>query len=405
MARKKKAQKPVIDYPEGFVCGGIPTRTPSTGNQKIGILMTRHPRAVAAALTTTNRFAAPPILHARERLKSPGRLCGVVVNSGNANAATGAQGLRDAKAMARAAETSTGSKPGSFLVASTGVIGQPMKIGLVTRGIARLAPKLTAAGWDDFASSIMTTDLVRKVSSRRIALPGGAVATVTGIAKGSGMIQPNMATMLAFIATDFPLSARTARAALKEAVDVSFHCLTVDGQTSTNDMVMLISSGAAEAGPGAARTALPAFEAALRAVCQDLTRMIATDGEGATKLVTIDVYGAATREDCRALALEVGNSDLVKTALHGGDPNWGRIAQALGKAGVAFDPSRVSLWCQGVKIMSRGGAIRFSRPDLRRKMQGREIHIEAEVGPSKHQIRVWTCDLGYGYIDINTAYT
>jgi glutamate N-acetyltransferase/amino-acid N-acetyltransferase len=403
MARKK-SQKPAIDYPEGFFCGGIPTRTPSTGNQKIGLLLTRSPRAVVAAMTTTNRFAAPPILHARERLRSPGRLCGVVVNSGNANAATGAQGMRDAKAMARAAETSTGSKTGSFLVASTGVIGQPMKIGLLTRGIARLAPKLTADGWDDFASSIMTTDLVRKVSSRRIALPGGVEATVTGIAKGSGMIQPNMATMLAFIATDFPLPAKAAKAALRESVDVSFHCLTVDGQTSTNDMVTLLSSGAAAMNAAAARAAMPAFQAALTEVCQDLTRMIAIDGEGATKLVTIDVYGAASREACRALALEVGNSDLVKTALHGGDPNWGRIAQALGKAGVEFDPSQVNLWCQGVKIMSRGGAVRFSRPDLRRKMQGKEIHIEAEVGRTNHEIRVWTCDLGYGYIDINTVY-
>lgn len=401
---KKKAAPAAVSYPQGFLCGGIPKRTPATGNQKLGILITRGSSAVAAALTTTNRFAAPPILLCRKRLKAGSRLRGVVVNSGNANAATGAPGLKHAQAMVQAAEQAVGAPRGSFLVASTGVIGQPMKIDPVVRGIARLAPSLSPNGWDNFAASIMTTDLVRKVSSRRISLPGGNFATVVGIAKGSGMIQPDMATMLAFIATDFPLSAAQAHRGLKEASDVSFHCLTVDGQTSTNDMVMLLSSGVAAKSPAAVRSALPAFQAALTAVCQDLTRMIAADGEGATKLVTIDVTGAATRDDCRALALEVGNSDLVKTALHGGDPNWGRIAQALGKAGVAFDPARVSIWCQGVRIMSRGGAVRFSRPDLRKKMQGREIHIEVEMGPAPTSIRVWTCDLGYGYIDINTAY-
>jgi glutamate N-acetyltransferase / amino-acid N-acetyltransferase len=403
MARKKKPAAPVAVFPEGFVCGGIPRRTPATGDQKLAMLIATGPRVAVAALTTTNRFAAPPILLCRDRLKAAAKLRGVVVNSGNANAATGARGMKDARAMARAAESATGLPAGSFLVASTGVIGKPMAVDAVARGIARLAPKLSSGGWDDFAASIMTTDLVRKVSSRRIALPGGGAASIIGIAKGSGMIQPDMATMLAFIATDFPVSNAQARKALRAAADVSFHCLTVDGQTSTNDMVTLISSGAAAA-PAAALKAVPRFEAALTEVCQDLTRKIAADGEGATKLVTIDVSGAKTREDCRKLALEVGNSDLVKTALHGGDPNWGRIAQALGKAGVLFDPARVSIWCQGVRIMARGGAVRFSRPDLRAKMQGREIHIEVEIGRAPTSIRVWTCDLGYGYIDINTAY-
>jgi len=311
----------------------------------------RQAARVGVGMTAKNRFAAPPVLLTRERLKSPGKLSGIVVNSGNANAATGAEGLRHARAMARAAEGVTGMPAGSFLVSSTGVIGQPMKIERVTRGISRLAEKLSPNGWDDFATSIMTTDLVKKVSSRKIPLPGGGQATVAGMAKGSGMIQPNMATMLAFIATDFPLSASSAKSLLRESVEVSFHCLTVDGQSST-----------------------------------------------------IDVRGAATRKDCRTLALEVGNSPLVKTALHGGDPNWGRIAQALGKAEVDFDPARVSIWCQGVKIMNRGGAIRFSRPGLRRKMQGRDIHIEVEIGKAPTSIRVWTCDFGYGYIDINTAY-
>jgi glutamate N-acetyltransferase / amino-acid N-acetyltransferase len=403
MAKKKKPAPPAPTFPEGFLCGGIPRRTPATGDQKLAMLLATGPRVAVAALTTTNRFAAPPILLCRDRLKSASKLRGIVVNSGNANAATGPRGLRDARSMARAAEAASGTPAGSFLVASTGVIGKPMTTDAIVKGIARLAPKLSTQGWDDFAVSIMTTDLVRKVASRRIALPGGGSATIVGIAKGSGMIQPDMATMLAFIATDFPLTNAHARRALREASDVSFHCLTVDGQTSTNDMVTLISSGAA-ATPASARPAIRAFEAALTEVCQDLTRMIAADGEGATKLVTIDVSGAKTREDCRTLALEVGNSDLVKTALHGGDPNWGRIAQALGKAGVAFDPSRVSIWCQGVRIMARGGAVRFSRPDLRAKMQGREIHIEVEMGSAPTSIRVWTCDLGYGYIDINTAY-
>lgn len=403
MARKKSPQ-PEMHYPEGFLCGGIPTRTPATGDQKLCILMTKEPGALAVGMTAKNRFAAPPVILTRERLKAPGKLRGIVVNSGNANAATGADGLRHARAMARAAEGVTGMPAGSFLVSSTGVIGQPMKIERVTRGISRLAPKLSPDGWDDFATSIMTTDLVKKVSSRQIPLPGGGHATIAGMAKGSGMIQPNMATMLAFIATDFPLSASSARAALHESAEVSFHCLTVDGQSSTNDMVILMSSGAAAKSASAVRRTLPAFQQALTEVCQDLTRQIAIDGEGATKLVTIDVRGAATRKDCRTLALEVANSPLVKTALHGGDPNWGRIAQALGKAEVDFDPSRVSIWCQGVKIMNRGGAIRFSRPGLRRKMQGRDIQIEVEIGRAPTSIRVWTCDFGYGYIDINTAY-
>lgn len=403
MARKKAAP-PETHYPAGFLCGGITKRTPATGDQKLCMLLTDSPKAVAVGMTAKNRFAAPPVLLTRERLKSPGKLRGIVVNSGNANAATGAEGLRHARAMARAAEGASGAPAGSFLVSSTGVIGQPMKIERITRGISRLAKTLTPDGWDEFATAIMTTDLVKKVSSRRIPLPGGGHATIAGMAKGSGMIQPNMATMLAFIATDFPLSASAARSALRESVEVSFHCLTVDGQSSTNDMVVLISSGAAAKSPASVRDALPAFQKALTEVCQDLTRQIAIDGEGATKLVTVDVRGAATRRDCRTLALEVANSPLVKTALHGGDPNWGRIAQALGKAEVDFDPAKVSIWCQGVKIMNRGGAVRFSRPALRRKMQGRDIHIEIEIGRAPTSIRVWTCDFGYGYIDINTAY-
>lgn len=403
MAKRKRQTTGRVSYPQGFVCGGIPKRTPATGDQKLGILMTSTPEAVAVALTTTNRFAAAPIEVCRERLKSPGKLRGVVVNSGNANAATGMAGLEHARAMVTAAESATGSAAGSFMVASTGVIGQPMTIEPVKRGITELAGALSVTGWDDFTASIMTTDLVRKVASRKIPLGGRRSATIVGIAKGSGMIQPDMATMLAFIATDFPLTAPSARSLLKNASDVSFQCLTVDGQTSTNDMVLLLSSGAA-CSKSEARGARAEFEAALTEVCQDLAMKIAADGEGATKLVTIDVRGAATREACRTLALEVGNSDLVKTAIFGGDPNWGRIAQALGKAGVAFDPAKVSIRCQGVQIMKAGGAVPFNRPALRKKMQGREIGIEIEMGRAPTSIRVWTCDLTHGYIDINTAY-
>lgn len=312
--------------------------------------------------------------------------------------------MKDARAMAAAAARALGVPAASMLVASTGVIGQPLKMDKVANGIERVAKRVTPHGWENFSEAILTTDLCTKVSTRRFTLPSGEDATVLGMAKGSGMIRPDMATMLAFVATDFPVTRKRAQRALEVAVNVSFHCLTVDGQSSTNDMVLMMSSGAVAVDP-ADEEMQETFERALISVCEDLARQVAADGEGASKLVTIYVEGAKTDEDCRRLGMEVANSPLVKTAIFGEDPNWGRIIQAIGQAGVAFDPKQVSVQFQGVEVLSKGAAIERDRVALRRKMKSKEIEILIRVGKEPTRAEVWTCDLTHGYIDINTHYS
>lgn len=403
MTRKSKTSSSQLFVPAGFRVGGITNATTATGDQKLGMILCDDP-SPAAIVTTKNVFAAPPVVYCRERMSRGRRIGGIIVNSGSANAAMGEQGMRDAAAMAKQAEVDTGAAKGSFLVASTGSIGMPLKTDKVLKTVPRLVRSLSPDGWADFTQAIMTTDTVAKIASEKIALPKGGHASILGVAKGAGMIRPDMATMLVFLATDFPLSSAQCKRHLRRAVDLSFHCLTIDDQCSTNDTVLLLSSGQADGGPSTPSHLHEGFGAALLRICQDLARKIAADGEGATKLVEIEVTGARTDAQCRKLAMEVGNSALVKTAIFGEDPNWGRIIQALGQAGVSFQPELVGVKFQGVEVMGKGTAKKFDRARLKKKMKADEIRIEIRVSSAKTKSTIWTCDLTHGYIDVNTKY-
>lgn len=395
-----------IQGPKGFVAGAVTAGLKASGKPDLAAILCERP-AVAAAVTTTNLFCSAPVILCRERLEAAPRMRGVIVNAGIANAATGTQGLKDAEAMAAAAEQAAGAQPGEFLVASTGVIGRLLPMEKIHEAAPRLFASLSEDGWADFAQAIMTTDLTPKVSRRTVkfGLGRGKKVTVLGIAKGSGMIHPNMATMLAFITTDYPLGPAQARAMLRRTTERTFNCLTVDGDTSTSDTLVLMASGAAmeRRETGAAHD--KKFEAALEEVAAELTQMIARDGEGATKLITIEVEGAKDEEGARRIGKSVANSPLVKTAIFGSDPNWGRICCAAGYAGVPFRVEDFSLRLQGRQVMKGGLPAKFDRQALSEALKSKDVLIQIKVGAGAGHARVWTCDLTYDYVRINAEYT
>lgn len=389
--------------PLGFVAGGISAGIKASGAPDLGIILCDAP-AVAAAITTINRFPAAPIVVCRQRLAPRPWVRGVIVNSGNANAMTGQEGLADALAMTVAAEKATGSMGGSFLVASTGIIGQRLPIARLLKGVPKLVEGLSPKGWLDFADAIQTTDLRRKMSSRKVDPSDPKSASILGIAKGVGMMEPNMATLLAFLVTDYPLAPSKARRVLQESADESFNCLTVDGQMSTNDMALLLSSSVGERSGRRPLREEAMFREALTEVCRDLARQIASDGEGATKLVSVIVQGTNTGAQARRLAKEVANSNLVKTAIFGENPNWGRIIQALGQSPVPFSPDRVSVTIQGMRVVDEGAPCDGARAELRKAMRQKDISINISVGGGKGKCEVWTCDLSKEYVRINAEY-
>jgi glutamate N-acetyltransferase/amino-acid N-acetyltransferase len=327
-----------------------------------------------------------------------------VVNSGCSNVAMGLRGVRDARTMARLAAQAVGCDEAEMLVASTGVIGQPLPLDVLKVAIPRAAAGLAAEGWDDAAEAIRTTDTHAKVASTRLKI-GDRFITIQGIAKGSGMIEPNMATMLSFLATDAPIAPATLRAMLRRVADATYNCLSVDGESSTSDTVVLLANGAAGGatlrGEEAAR-----FEAGLLAVCEDLVRQLARDGEGATKLLLVEVEGAGSAAEAERAARRIGNSMLVKTAVFGGDPNWGRILQTIGAGRVRWDAETARIRVGGVVVFARG---RSAGPAARKRAQkahaAEEIKIQVDLGVGSHSARLFTCDLSYEYVRINAEYT
>ncbi len=391
------------DIPKGFIAGGVSAGIKSGRKLDLGMILCERP-ALTVALTTTNRFPAAPIKVSRERLRHAFSIRGIVANSGNANAMTGEQGHADALAMASAAEQATGSPAGSFLVASTGIIGRSLPVDKITAASPNLAGILSADGWDDFARAIMTTDTRPKLASRSLRLKGFGTFGVFGVAKGVGMIEPNMATMLAFILTDYPLSVGRAKSMLIKATDASFHCLTVDAQRSTNDMVSLMSSATGESKARRPAGADEKFLAALTGVCRDLARDMAADGEGASKLITIRVAGTNKDIQARKIAKAVANSPLVKTAIFAENPNWGRIIQAIGQSDVQFAAENVTVKLQGTTLVRRGEQASVNLAALQSAMRAPEIIIDITAGGGKGTAEVWTCDLTPGYIKINAEY-
>jgi glutamate N-acetyltransferase/amino-acid N-acetyltransferase len=362
--------------------------------------------ARVAGVFTQNAFAAAPVQLCREYLKATSAIRGLVVNAGNANAATGTGGLDDARATTQAVATVLGCDSQQVLPFSTGVIGQRLPMQRLLPAIPKAVAALAADGWATAARTIMTTDTVPKGASRRVATSQGEI-TVTGIAKGVGMIEPHMATMLAFIATDARLTPAAADTALRRAVDESFNCVTVDSDTSTNDSCVLCAT--AQAGTRDIDVDDADFAlvfGAIREVCIALAQAVVRDGEGATRFITIDIGGARDVAEARQVGYAIANSPLVKTAMFAGDANWGRIVMAIGKAGVeGLDPARVGVALDDVILLERGEP----HPDYREERGAAvvarpEFTIRVTLGRGDAQARLWSCDFSYDYVKINAEY-
>lgn len=385
----------------GFRAAAIAAGIKASGNLDLGIWASDVP-AIAAATFTQNRFPAAPVLLSRERV-ADGRAQAVVFNAGNANACNGNQGYADAHEMADLAAKVLNVQPDLVLIASTGIIGVPMPMDKVRAGLSGLA--LSADNGHLAARAIMTTDTRPKEAAVSVDI-GGREVRIGAMTKGVGMIHPNMATMLAYIGTDATLDPAFARAALKTAVGRSFNMITVDGDTSTNDSCFLLANGLSEAptiGPGSADA--ERFQAALDDVCVTLARKMAADGEGATKLLQVDITGAASEADARAAARAVVGSSLVKAALHGEDPNWGRVFAAVGNSSAQVDFLKAALWIGSVQVARDGVSTGTSKDEARAEMHGAEVTFRVDLGLGSATARAWGCDLTEAYVHENSAYS
>ena len=366
------------------------------------LLVELAPRSTIAGALTRSLTAAAPIEWCRAALKH-GRARAVVVNSGNANAFTGRQGEAEVEATVLSAAALLGCRNQEVFVSSTGVIGEPLPEGRIAGKLPQLAGNLAADGWAAAAKAIMTTDTFPKGSARTARI-GDAEVRIVGIAKGSGMIAPDMATMLAYVFTDAKVSAEQLQTLTTRAVDRSFNSITVDSDTSTSDTVLVAATGRTGR-PPADSSDLRDFARALEEVCLDLAHQIVRDGEGAGKFVEIAVTGAASARAARRIGLTVANSPLVKTAIAGEDANWGRIVMAVGKAGEKADRDKLTISVGGVEITRDGRAVPdYDEGPVAMHMKGREIGIAIDIGVGRGRATVWTCDLTHGYIDINGSY-
>ncbi|MCC6296016.1 MAG: bifunctional glutamate N-acetyltransferase/amino-acid acetyltransferase ArgJ, partial [Pseudomonadales bacterium] len=361
------------------------------------------PGNTSAGLFTRNAFCAAPVQIARDHLKR-GAPRYWVINTGNANAGTGAAGLAAAHQVCTALAAAAGVAVDQVLPFSTGVIGEPLPVERIVAALPAALAALDGDGWPLAAEGILTTDTRAKGASRLVHLAGGTTLTVTGIAKGAGMIRPNMATMLAFVATDAHLPAPRLQGLLEAAAARSFNRITIDGDTSTNDALMLAATGAVDRELD--EPAIAALGEAIAEVCTELAQAIVRDGEGATKFVTVRVEGGADSTECLQVAYAVAESPLVKTALFASDPNWGRILAAVGRAGIeGLDVARVNLWLDDVLIAERGArAEAYTEADGQRVMDREEITIRIQLGRGASTETVWTTDLSHDYVRINAEY-
>ena len=386
----------------GFRFGAAAAGIRPSGGLDCGLIVADEP-AAAGAVFTTNRFAAAPVIVGRERLGA-GRLQALFVNSGNANACTGKTGLADARETARLVGGGLGISPELVAPLSTGQIGIPLPMKKLARGVAGAIADASPTGLWRFARAIRTTDAFSKVH-RDTARVRGREVMVAAIAKGAGMIAPDMATLLVAVVTDAKLSGAQARWLAREITGSSFNELSVDGDRSTNDSLYVLASGRAGHRPVRSRSDLLALRGAAIRAGDALSRMVALDGEGATKAVAIEVVGASTAAVARRVAESVGRSLLVKTAFHGADPNWGRIACAIGYSGARFDPDRVSIWIDDVQVFRRGAGCHGREAQARRRMQKAEFRVRISLGSGKGKARMITSDLSPAYVRFNSAYT
>ena len=393
--------------PAGFRAGAFAAGIKASGKLDVAMLVCESP-ATAAAVFTINRVESAGVVVGRRNIAA-GKLRGIVVNSGNANACTGKQGMRDAERMCQLAAKEIGCPTAQILPSSTGIIGHLLPMEKIQRGVAGAASDLgkSAAHAQRFSDAILTTDLVRKTAAARIKI-GGQNLVVAGVCKGSGMIgprlalQPPHATMLAYLSTDAKISPVVLRRLLAASADKSFNAVTVDDHPSTNDTAAILASGL---GPAvSSQREVKLFSAALDEVCQSLAYQIAADGEGATKVVRIDVSGARSESDARKIARAIANSPLVKCAMHGNDPNWGRIISIAGICDADFDADRSVLKLQGTTVFRHGRPVPFDNAGVSRSLAQKEVLVDLNCGLGKSTATVWTCDLSKEYVTINADY-
>ena len=367
------------------------------------LLVELTPETTVAGVFTRSTTAAAPVDWCRKALAG-GTARALVVNSGNANAFTGAAGMEAVELTVEAAADLFPCRPSTVFVASTGVIGGPLGADKITAALPALKDRLSGAAWRQAAQAIMTTDTFPKGATRTVDMDGRLV-TINGIAKGSGMIAPDMATMLAFVFTDAAIPVTLLQDLLARSVDLSFNRITVEGDTSTNDTMLLMATGGGEPGAGLGDRQADLFLAALDEVTIDLAHQVVRDGEGATKFVAITVTGAADEIQARRAGFSIANSPLVKTAIAGEDPNWGRIVMAVGKAGVALDKGRLGVRIGGILVAENGGLVPgYDEAPVASHMKDPEIDIAVDLGVGDASATVWTCDLTHGYIDLNADY-
>ncbi len=392
-----------ITAPQGFTAAGVKAGIKKSGKEDIAVIYSSVPAAVAAVFTT-NTMAAAPVIVSRRSVEK-GYAQAVVVNSGCANASTGPQGLVDAQAMAHITASLLNINDAEVVVASTGIIGVNLPMGKVADGIKQAVEELSADGHAAALQAIMTTDTQPKVCAFEFDLDGKTVR-IAGMAKGSGMIHPNMATMLAFVTTDASISPSVLRQALNEAVGLSFNMITVDGDTSTNDMVCILANGLAQNTELASASSpqYKVFADALKKVCTYLAQQVVRDGEGATKFLEITVKGAATFDAAKQAAMAVAKSPLVKTAFFGEDPNWGRILCAVGYSGIGADPEKTSLTIGDLTIVTAGMGAQVDEEALKKIMSEHDIAVTVDLGMGSAEATVWTCDFSYEYVKINGEY-
>lgn len=388
-----------VTSPKGFRAAGLACGIKASGRKDIAVLVSDK-ICSAAAVFTTNRVAAAPV-HLSKAHLADGRAQAIVVNSGVANAYTGKQGDIDAVRMAEITAIEAGVEPNDVVVASTGVIGSPLPMQNIERGIKMAVSKLSSKGGLDAAEAIMTTDTFTKEYAVSFEIDGKEVI-IGGIAKGSGMIAPNMATMLGFITTDAAISPDMLDAFLKTSVEKSFNSITVDGDTSTNDMVVLLANG--ESGIQINGDSASVFQEALDMVCIELAKLIVRDGEGATKFIEINVLGALNYADARKAAMAIANSNLVKTAFFGEDANWGRIVAAVGYSGADVDPKRIDILYGDEILIEKGSIVAYDPDRVNFILKEKDIKVTVNLNLGDGSARVWTCDFSYDYVKINAEY-
>ena len=395
---------PLLPLPSGFSASGVHAGLKAKGALDMGLVWSDKP-AILAGSVTRNEVRSAPARRTERILKGGQAVRAIVVNTKFANDLTGRQGMRDADDTGRVAGKLLGVKPEEVLVHSTGVVGVPIPRPKIFKGVILGVEALSLKGGGDFAKAILTTDLVPKVSCRPVSV-GGRTAWLAGCVKGSGMIHPNMATMLGYLMTDAALSQPLMRKLLREVVDLTFNRLTVDGDTSPSDSVVLLANGVSGAKTITnAGADYKAFRTALLGVCEDLAKSVAKDGEGATKLVTVSITGAKNDREAGLAAMAVAKSPLVKTAVFGADPNWGRILVAVGYSGAKVDEFKAKVDLGGYRVYSGAPKAGWSREKLRKILSRDEVEIKVDLGLGKGKARVWTCDLTYDYVKINGEYT